>query len=58
MVRGTTRRGSRGPRHARAVAARPENDFELVARRAQEAFLPFLIVVLAWVLATSAVAAR
>jgi len=58
MIRATHRRGSRGPRHARAVAARPESDFQFVARRAQEAFLPFLIVALAWVLATSAVAGR
>lgn len=58
MTTRTNRTGSRGPGHARAVAARPESDADLVARMAQEAFLPFSIVVLAWFVATSAVAGR
>jgi len=44
----------RSARKARAVAVRRESDLELVVRRAQDAFLPFLIVALAWVVATSA----
>lgn len=57
-MRQRTSTASRGPRHPRAVVAHRENDFALVARRAQDAFLPFLIVVLAWVVATSAVTGR
>ena len=42
------------PTKARAAAVRRESDMEFLVRRAQDAFLPFLIVVLAWVVATSA----
>ena len=49
-----TRETVHSVRRSRALAARRESDLEIVLRRAQDAFLPFLIVALAWALATSA----
>lgn len=51
MSKGTSRWE---PTKARAVAVRRESDTQFLMRRAQDAFLPFLIVVVAWVVAASA----
>ena len=42
------------PGKARPVAARHESDRDFLMRRIQDAFLPLLIVVIAWVVASSA----
>ena len=46
--------GRQEPSKVRPVAARHESDMDLLMRRAQDAFLPLFIVVLAWIVATSA----
>jgi len=53
-----TRETVQSMRRSRAAVVRRESDLEIVLRRAQDAFLPFLIVALAWVLATSASTVR
>jgi len=47
-----------GSRQARAIAVHRERDLDMVVRRVQDALFPFVLVALAWLLATSASALR